>query len=115
MVEGGYSEAVAVKFVALSGSEQTVVEEVTVIDPFDSHVEQVAWKFAGQGMALFDTNFRSLAPSQCLRSALKDDSNTIIVVAEESLQKTLSASRSNLKRQASEELSGRPRKFLVIP
>jgi hypothetical protein len=113
VVQGEYREAAAVKFVALSGTEQTVVEEVAVIDPFDSHVEEVAWKFAAQGAALFDTDLRSLAPSQCLRSALKDNSNTILVVAEDSLQKTLS-SRSNLKRPADKELKGRPRKYWKV-
>lgn len=44
MVEGKYNEAVAVEFVALSGTEQTVVEEVAVIDLFDSHVGQIAWE-----------------------------------------------------------------------
>ena len=84
-----------------------------MIDPSDSHVEEVAWEFAAQGIALFDTNLRSLAPPQCLRSALKDNSNTILVVAEESLEETLS-SRSNLKRPANKELAGRPRKYWKV-
>ena len=62
IVRDNYREATIVRFVSLTAGEQTVAEEVVVVDPFDSDVERVAWQFTSRGLALVDTNFRLIAP-----------------------------------------------------
>lgn len=49
-----------------------LVHEELVVDQTDPHVEQVAREYGQQGLVTLDTNFRSLAPAQCLNSALGD-------------------------------------------
>jgi len=113
VVQQDYREATLVQFILLTRAERSVVEEIIVIEGADPVIEQVAGRYASRGFGLFDTSFRSLAPSQCLRAAL--GSKTVILIPPKELHETLIAQRPNLKRHADEELRGRPRKFLVVP
>ncbi len=99
----GYQEPTVIKFVSVNGGDQVVVEEFFVSDLFDPRVKQAALRFGSQGFALFDANFRSVAPSQCLEHALRDDSKSIFMIPRDQLR--------GRKRPADKGLRGRPRKF----
>jgi hypothetical protein len=113
VVQQDYREATLIQFVLLTGVERSVVEEIVVIEGADPVVEQVAGRYASRGFGLFDTSFRSLAPSQCLRAALMDSNQTVLLIPPKELHETLIVQRPNRKRHADDELRGRPRKFLM--
>lgn len=50
------------------------------LDANGSNAEATAQDFAQRGLVAMSANLRSLAPSQCLRTALDDDSRTIFLV-----------------------------------
>ncbi len=102
----------------LEGEQLQVVEEIPATN--DRVIEQVAARYASHGHFPFSSDLRSLAPSQCSRSALEDGTGTIVLIPERAvsqaeMRKVNLAQKATLKRAASRELSeGRPRKFHVI-
>ena len=67
-----------IKFVSMDG---IVMEEIFITDRFDPRVVQAVSRFITQGYTLFDDNPRSLAPTQCLEYALRDNQSIFVALA----------------------------------
>lgn len=80
-------------------------------------VELVAADFMHQGLVLMDSDTRTLAPSQCFRSALDDRSLAVYLVPEVDMSRVPDMERkiAGTKRRASDELmaESRPHKVQV--
>lgn len=91
-----------------------------MIDDDGPNVESVADDFMRQGLVALDTSLRTLAPSQCLRSALHDDLHRIFLVPavdmNENTVSDIQAKVAGTKRRASDDLldQARPRKIQLI-
>jgi len=113
-------EDLLVRFVEYRAGTVSLVHEERVDDNNDSHVEHIATDYVRQGFVLRDPDFRTLAPSQCLRSALEDDSHTVLLVTADEWDRTsaqkIEKQLAGTKRRASDELQhqARPRKARVV-
>jgi len=90
---------VCIKFKA---REKGVWKDTSVleIDPFDpSEVERVAKEMVRNGMRLFDTELRLLAPQECYQEVVIDGTNTILLIpnAEMDINDEIMASASNVR------------------
>lgn len=109
-----------VRFVEYRAGTVSLVHEERVDDNNDSHIEQIATDYVRQGFVLRDTDLRTLAPSQCLRSALEDDSHTVLLVTaydwDHASTQNIEKQLAGTKRRASDELQhqARPRKARVV-
>ena len=105
-------------FRQFNGQSLIDAEYITVIDLDDPAVEMAAARFANRGHFLFSADLRSLAPAQCLQSAVRDQTNEVILIPKGSVNfSTLKhvAQLSGRKRPASNDLAEeqRPRKFWI--
>ncbi|KAK5078787.1 hypothetical protein LTR64_002797 [Lithohypha guttulata] len=84
----------------------------------DDRIELLAAGFMCEGLVLMDRNMRTLAPSQCFRSALEDNSMTIYLIRDVDMGQLLDmeCQIAGLKRSASDDLldGSQPRKRQAI-
>ena len=113
-----YRHPIEIVFRQFNGQSLKDVEHITVIDLDDPAVEMAAARLANRGHFLFSADLRSLAPVQCLQSAVRDQTNVVILIPKGFVNpSTLKyvAKISGRKRPASNELveEQRPRKFWI--
>jgi len=101
------------------GTLQTVHEApIDGATDIDDRIELLAAGFMCEGLVLMDRNMRTLAPSQCFRSALEDDSMTIYLIPDVDMGQIPDMERqiAGLKRPASDDLldGSQPRKRQAI-
>lgn len=74
-------------------------KEDLLIDPSDpSQVERVAEEHTRNGRFLFNTNLRSMAPSECFEAIVGDGTNVVLLIPEGSvnIDDEISLSAGNL-------------------
>ena len=101
-------------------SVRNVVHEAPIegATDIDDRIEVLAAGLMCEGLVLMDRNMRTLAPSQCFRSALEDDSMTIYLIPAVDMGQIPDMERqiAGLKRPASDDLldGSQPRKRQAI-
>lgn len=94
-----------------------VIHEEPVHSADGSRIGRVAASFVREGLIPVDSAIRTLAPSQCLRSALEDSSLMVYFVPAINMNHIRDIERqiAGMKRRASDDLmaQSRPRKIQV--
>lgn len=102
-------------FALLEDSGQTMVESVSIDDSVQSVVEEIVVRYAERRCGLFDSNFRALGSTQCVRAAAEEPDRTVFLIPEGDVrvQNLKTFGIKSQKRPASEDLDHRPHKYHI--
>ncbi|KAK5214679.1 hypothetical protein LTR72_012173, partial [Exophiala xenobiotica] len=105
-----------ISFVMLERNKRRTAALIPLNERVQLAVGELVAQYAERGYHPFDSSFHALAAHQCVRAAMEEPDRSVLLIHEDEVRvqnfKTLDS--QSRKRRASEELGGRPRKFLIF-